>query len=436
MNMQASLSPPEIGSLWQKTARPAPVNPPLSEDITVDVTVIGAGFTGLRAALHLAEAGSRVVVLDAGDVAYGASGRTGGQVNPMLPFNTPKQLNELLGDTYFERLTESALGSADELFSLIKTYQIECQARQNGWLRVCHNKRALQNATENAAAWNLHGAGMEILSREDIFRVSGSRAYASGIVTPKGGAVQPMSLAQGVADAARQRGVMIHGRSAVTDLAKGEEGWVATTAGGRVTSDWVIVATNGYTDSLIPGLAKSVLPLTPIQMATDPLPEDVIGSVLPGGHTISDSRRVIMYARREPDNRMVYGGFGNVTKEGQATGFDWLIKDANRVFPQLKGVDWTSRWWGRVALTDDHLPHLHEPKPGLLVGMGYNGRGVAMSHVMGRVLAERVLGAAPETLAFPTSPVRAYPYRSVTLAGIGTAVWLMRLLDFVESRGS
>ncbi|MEO9825873.1 MAG: FAD-binding oxidoreductase [Paracoccaceae bacterium] len=435
MNVQASLQPLEIGSLWQKTAPPAPANPSLVENTTADVTIIGAGFTGLRAALYLAEAGSRVVVLDAGDVAYGASGRTGGQVNPMLPFNTPKQLQGLLGDTYFERLTETALGSADELFDLIKTYQIECQARQNGWLRVMHNDRALTQATEGVNAWNAHGAGMEILGREDIFKLSGSRAYASGVVTPKGGAVQPMSLAQGVADAARQRGVKIHGRSAVTDLEQAGDKWIATTDGGRVTSDWVVVATNGYTDSLIPGLAKSVLPLTPIQMATDPLPEDVIGSVLPGGHTISDSRRVIMYARREPDNRMVYGGFGKVAKDGTATGFDWLIKDANRVFPQLKGVDWTSRWWGRVALTDDHLPHLHEPKKGLLVGMGYNGRGVAMSHVMGRVLAERVLGAAPETLAFPTSPVRAFPYRSVTMAGMGTAVWFMRFLDFIESKG-
>ena len=434
MGGQASVFSHPAESLWSETASAGASYAPLSEDAEVDVTVIGAGFTGLRAALHLAEAGSRVVVLDAGDVAFGASGRNGGQVNPMLPFNTPKQLKKLLGGTYFERLTETALNSADELFDLIKTYQIDCQARQNGRLRVCHSPRALAQAKEGVAAWNSFGAGMEVVEGEDVARLSGSRAYRSGVVTPKGGAVQPMSLAQGLAKAASQRGVGIHGKSAVRSLRQDGGKWVATSAGGAVTSDWVIVATNGYTDSLIPQLAQSILPLTPIQMATDPLPPDIIGSVLPGGHTVSDSRRVIMYARREPDDRMVYGSLGKVTDDGKSSGFDWLIKDVNRVFPQLKNVDWKFRWGGRVALTDDHLPHLHEPQKGVLVGLGYNGRGVAMSHVMGRVMAERVLGAASESLPFPTSPIRAYPYRSVTLAGLGTAVWLMRLMDYLESR--
>lgn len=421
-------------SLWITTATPAGEHGPLRDSVSADVTVVGAGFTGLRAALFLAEAGAKVVVLDAGDVAFGASGRNGGQVNPMLPFNTPDKLRKLLGTTYFERLTETSLNSADELFDLIKTYQIDCQARQNGWLRVCHTDKALVKAKEGVAAWNAHGAGMEIVEGDELKRISGSDVYRSGVITPKGGAVQPMSLARGLARAAVQRGVIVHGQSAVTSLSKIDGKWVAKTAHGQVTSGKVIVATNGYTDSLIPKLSKTILPLTPIQVATDPLPEDVIGSVLPGGHTISDSRRVIMYARREPDNRMVYGGFGKILPNGEFGGFDWLIKDAIRVFPQLKGVNWTHRWGGRVALTDDHLPHVHEPKDGLLIGLGYNGRGVAMSHVVGRVLAERALGKAADKLAFPTTPIKAYPFRALTQVGTGPAIWVMRFLDYLETR--
>ena len=292
----------------------------------------------------------------------------------------------------------------------------------------------LVKAKEGLKAWNKYGAGMEVVEGEELQRLSGSKAYRSGVITPKGGAVQPMSLARGLARAAEQRGVAVHGESAVTSLSKQGGKWVAETALGQVTSEKVIVATNGYTDSLIPKLSKTILPLTPIQIATDPLPEDVIGSVLPGGHTISDSRRVIMYARREPDNRMVYGGFGKVLPNGDFAGFDWLIKDAIRVFPQLRDVKWTHGWGGRVALTDDHLPHVHEPKDGLLVGLGYNGRGVAMSHVVGRVLAERALGKAADQLAFPTIPIKAYPYRALTQAGTGPAIWVMRLLDYLETR--
>ena len=434
MSVQPLTSSDPMRALWAHTAPAAAPNPPLVGDTTADVTIIGAGFTGLRAALFLAEAGANVTVLDAGDVAYGASGRSGGQVNPMLPFNGPKELQKRLGATYFERLTETSLNSADALFELIKTYQIDCQARQKGWLRVCHNARALAKARIGLAEWNKYGADMHVVTGDELTAMSGTRAYASGVITPKGGAVQPRSLTLGLAAVAKGRGAVIHGQSAVTDLTRVDSKWVARTAGGSVTSDWVIVATNGYSDRLIPKLAPSIIPLTPIQIATAPLPPEVIDSILPQGHTISDSRRVIMYARREPDNRMVYGGCGHLKRDGQIGGFDWLQRDAERVFPQLRGVTWSHRWGGRIALTEDHLPHLHEPKPGLLVGLGYNGRGVAMAHVMGRVLAERVLGADPGALAFPTTQVKPMAFRRIKGTGLGTAIWFMRLLDYLETR--
>ncbi|WP_171237900.1 FAD-binding oxidoreductase [Ruegeria sp. HKCCA5763] len=421
-------------SLWASTAPSMPDSPQLTGDLHADVSILGAGFTGLRAALALAEAGTSAVVLDAGDVGWGASGRTGGQVNPMLPFNSPKDLQLMLGQTYFERLTEVSLNSADELFSLIDTYQIPCQARQKGWLRVLHNNRALQKAEADVKAWNEFGAGMELLRGDDLRSTSGTAAYSSGVVTPRGGAVQPMMLARGVAGAAQQRGVSIFGNSAVTSMNKVGGKWQLRTDQGSVTSDTVIVATNGYTGPLVPKLPNSIMPLTPIQIATDPLPEDVIASILPQGHTISDSRRIIMYARREPDNRLVYGGLGRMDRAGNLGGFDWLQRDAERVFPQVKGANWSHHWGGRIAVTDDHLPHLHEPQPGLLIGLGYNGRGVAMSHVMGRVLAERALGADSESLTFPTTPVRAMSYRPFKIAGLGTAIWSMRFMDWLETR--
>lgn len=421
-------------SLWAATAVENTAHAPLAEHVEADVTIIGAGFTGLRAALALSDSDLNVVVVDAGDVGYGASGRNGGQVNPMLPFNTPEQLQKLLGQTHFERLTTTSLGSADELFALIQQYQIDCQARQNGWLRACHSPKALQNAMAGVDEWNKHGANIEIVDREEIKRRSGTSAYHAGIVTPKGGAVQPLSLAIGLAKAAKQRGCRIYGKSAVNSIDKQDKKWVAHTDTGSVRSDWVVVATNGYSGDLVPKLSSSIIPVTPIQIATDPLPEEVIGSVLPGGQTISDSRRVIMYARREPDNRMVYGSHGKVLPSGEVRGTQWLVKDAERVFPQLKGVNWRFEWGGRIAITDDHLPHLHEPQPGMLVGLGYNGRGVAMSNVMGRVMAERILGANANSLAFPVSNIMPVPFRPVKVAGMSTAIWFMRLMDYLETR--
>ncbi len=433
MSTQFAIERPN--SLWAETAPSNSTHPPLQESLEADVTIIGAGFTGLRAALTLSEAGAKVAVLDAGDVAYGASGRTGGQINPMLPFNTPATLRKILGTTYFERLTEASLGSANEVFKTISDYQIECQARQKGWLRVMHNPRALKDARAGVEEWNRHGANMSIIGREEVKNLSGTAAYEAGVVTPMGGAVQPMSFALGLADAAKQRGCMFFGDSAVLDIEQTKDAkWTARTALGKVTSNWVIIATNGYSGDLVPALSKTIIPITPIQIATDPLPDSVIGDILPNGHTISDSRRIIMYARREPDNRMVYGGHGRTLPNGELRGADWIRNDAVRVFPQLKNVKWTHTWGGRIAITEDYLPHLHEPKPGILVGLGYNGRGVAMANVMGRVLAERALGASSDALTFPTSPVKEMSLRLFKVAGMGTAIWFMRLLDYLETR--
>lgn len=433
MHTDSELYAEHRDSLWFDTAIEFEPSPVIEGEAKVDVVVIGAGYTGLRAALRLAEAGTRVVVLDAFDAGWGASGRNGGQVNPMLPFNTPERIRKLVGPDHFESLTAVSLNSADELFELIKTHDIDCQARQNGWLRVDHCDKSRKISKANTEAWNRLGANMQSVEGDEVQRLSGSKIYRSGIVNPRGGSVHPLSLARGLARVAGGAGAEIYARSPVSALHRNGNEWIVETPRARVTTDWVILATNGYSDKLFPGLASSILPIFPIQIATAPLELDRIEQILPDGHTISDTRRIIMYARREPDNRMVFGGHGHQDKNGEAAGFDWLVNDVERIFPQLKGVDWRYRWGGRIAITGDRLPHFHEPAPGLIAGLGYNGRGVAMSQVMGRCLAERVLGAAPNSLPFPTFPIKAVALRGIQLLGESTAVRFMRMLDRLES---
>ena len=222
---------------------------------SADVCVVGAGFTGVATALTLAERGFSVALVEANRVGWGASGRNGGQVNPMLPFNTPDKLLKLVGPQYFERLTEASLNSADALFDLIRKYDIDCQARQNGWLRVDHCDQARKVSESNTEIWNRHGADMRLVEGDEVARLSGSKIYQSGVVAPKGGAVQPLSLARGWARAALACGVTIHGQTPVTGLREAGNGRVVKTASGNVSAEWVGVSTNAYTDNLGSGLA-------------------------------------------------------------------------------------------------------------------------------------------------------------------------------------
>jgi sarcosine oxidase len=136
-----------------------------------------------------------------------------------------------------------------------------------------------------------------------------------------------------------------------------------------------------------------------------------------------------MYCRREPAGQFIYGGMGYRTPAGGVGGWSWLYKDAARIFPSLKGVKWSYRWGGTIAVTPDRVPHMYEPQPGLICGLGYNGRGVAMSLVMGREMARRALGAATENLPFPLAPIKPYPFREPQVLGAGVAMSYWRMLD-------
>lgn len=421
-------------SLWIDTAQSLDPSPQLVGDIKADVVIVGAGYTGLRAALVLAEAGTDVVVLDARDVGSGASGRNGGQINPMPTFANPDALRDAVGTKYFERIVRLYLQSADELFGLIDEHKIDCQPRRCGWMRVDHCDEAKKTSRANAAAWNEFGAGLEILDDAEVKRLTGSPCYASGVLSKTAGAIHPLSLVRGLARAVFSAGGRIFGNSPATQITRDGKGWKIVTPNARVNADWVLQCTNGYTGDLNKRLAKSIVPLVPTQIATKPLEPAQIDSVLPEGQTIADTRRVIMYARREPDNRMVYGGLGHLDGAGNITGFEELIKDAEKVFPTLRGVEWQYRWGCQLAITTDRTPHIHEPERGLLSGLGYNGRGVAMSHVMGRILAERVLGAKADDLPFPVTPISPFPFHRFHTVGARVATGVMKLRDRIEFR--
>jgi glycine/D-amino acid oxidase-like deaminating enzyme len=429
--VSASSAPP--ASAWTAAAEPLPETRPLEGDRRADVVVIGAGYTGLSAALHLAERGAEVVVLDAAEPGWGASGRNGGQIIPGLKHD-PDELERRFGGETGRRMWEIAGGAADVVFELVARHKIACHAERCGWIAAAPHAAALESLGSRTEQWQRRGAPVELLDATRIAELTGTTAYAGGMLDRRAGALQPLGFVRGLARAAQEAGAAIHGGSLVRGLQVAPGGWRVDAQAGSVTVRSVILATNAYTDDLWPGLRRTVLPVQSYQVATRPLPEDVRREVLPGGQVVSDLRRILFYFRLDPEGRLLMGGRGPLDDRGDPALFARLEAAARRLFPRIGATPWEHRWSGRVALTADHLPHLHEPRPGVLIGLGYNGRGVAMATVMGKLLADRALGASPAELGWPVTPVAPIPLHRWRLPAMALVVHWKRFQDWRDAR--
>ena len=416
---------------WSTTATPAPSVPVLTEAVSVDVLIVGAGLTGCRTAVGLAEAGVSVAVVDARDIGWGASGRSGGQCNPIWR-KTPDELRSLLGRTHGDTLVRTTLSAADDLFADIKTYDVECDAVQAGWVQAAHTRKAIRSMGALGKAWSAAGADIEELSGAQVERASGSPAYSWALKHAAGGHVQPLSLTRGYARAALGRGAQMFKGTPVTTLERADGKWRARTPQGEITAETVVLTTNAYTTDLWPGLRKTFHPLVSVSLATQPLSPEQRKTVLPGSVTISDSRLAIYYARYDRAHRLIFGCVGS-TDYVDPLGFARLRGGLRTVFPQIADIGIARKWAGRIAVTPEMMPHLHEPAPGVLAGLGFSGRGIAMTSVMGRALSRKLLGTPDHDLPFPVVPVTPVPMQSLTRRLIPLAAPAMSLKDKFDS---
>ena len=415
-------------SLWSATARPGAMTPPLSENKRVDVAIVGAGYTGLVTALRLAESGISVCVLDAGEPGWGASGRNGGQVIPGLKYD-PDQLIQRYGEERGERIIEACGGAADEVFSLIREYSIACEASRKGWIQPAVSAVSMKALEHRARQWQQRGIAAEVLDRDAVCQRLGTQNYLGGWVDPRAGSLHPLNYARGLAKSALGRGVTIHSQSRVTDLRRVGPQWQLTTAqGNTVSADRVVLATNGYTDNLWPGLRQTVLAANSFIIATRPLPPELRKTILPGGEVCSDARRLLLYFKMDAQGRLLLGGRGPFAEPTRAGDWTHLERSMVMLFPQLAGVAVEYRWSGRIALNESVLPQLHEPQPGLSILMGYNGRGIAMSTLLGKHLAARVAGTESD-FPFPVTPIRSIPFHSLQRLYVAAGITYYRMLD-------
>jgi glycine/D-amino acid oxidase-like deaminating enzyme len=423
--MSAIAMPP---SLWAATAPAASPTPPLAESRHADVLIVGAGFTGLSAALHLAETGARVCVLEAGEPGWGASGRNGGQVNPSLKHD-PDDLVRLYGAAHAEPLIEAVSQSADLVFDLIERHRIDCQPVRSGWLQVAYSPKQVDGLHARARQWERRGVPTRMLDREEVTARLGTQAFAGGWLDGRAGGIQPLAYTRGLVRAAQQAGVAVHGGSAVAALVRQGVQWRATTVSGAVvTADQVLLATNGYTGALWPKLSRTVLAANSFIVATEPLSGREADAILRGGETASTSQRLLLYFRKDAQGRLLMGGRGHFADPTGPGDFAHLERSLELLFPQLGPLRYQYRWAGRIAVTRDFMPHVHTPAPGLTIALGYNGRGIALATSVGKYVAARMVDArAP--FPYPVTPMQPIPLHGLQRFYIGGGVAWYSLLD-------
>ena len=385
-------SPHYIDSYYAASSRDVQVQrPSLAQTLDADCVVVGAGYTGLYTALHLATAGQRVVVLDASRVAWGASGRNGGQV--ILGFSCDMEPFEAaLGREAAREMWGMVEAGAADISRLIRTHAIDCDyAPGHLWTAVLPRRVSVLTEWQKTAAerWNYHD--LTFIPRADLPAYVGSTRYQAGLLDRRGGHLHPLKYALGLARVAEQAGARIFENSRVERLQETESGVVVHTAHGRVRAGRVVLACNAYIDRLYPDCQRKILPVGCYMIATEPLSEALARSVLPRNVAVSDNQFILDYFRLSADRRLLFGGkcsYTGRTPSGLAQG---MRADMLRVFPQLAAARIDHVWGGHIDITLSRAPDCGRAGP-IYWAQGFSGHGLVPTWVAARALADAILG--------------------------------------------
>ncbi len=407
--MRNSLTAP---SYYQATANRKISFPPLEGDLETDVAVVGAGYTGLSAALELAEAGYRVAVLEASHVGGGASGRNGGQICTGF---SPGQarITAQLGASDARKCFDIA-EEAKRLIELrIEKYKIET-GLQWGYLHCAAKPSHLEGL--RAGADELSGlgyVGCSMLSKAELEERLGSKLYHGAMREARAGHFHPLNYCLGLANAARKAGAAIYEDTRVLEIDTGSKPCVRTNKG-KVTAKFLILAGNAYLGKTVSRLYGRVMPVTSFIVTTEPLGDNMARSLIRDNEAGADSNFILDYFRRTEDNRLLFGGAANYSTLEPSDIGAFMKRRMVKVFPQLKDVGISHTWGGYIAITSNRLPDCGALSPTTFYAHGYSGQGVALAGMYGKLMAEAIRGTSERFdllsrirhLPFPGGPIR------------------------------
>jgi gamma-glutamylputrescine oxidase len=419
-------------SLWRETATPTRPTKSLSGAVVADVAIVGAGYTGLSAALRAIERGLKPLVVEASEIGFGASGRNGGVVSTKYRISL-SDMAKHRGVEVARQMSRLGHHAMDCVEHYVETFGIEAAGfAKTGNLRCAHNATAFSALADEAeTVRKLFGdTSLRILSARETADETGSQVFVGGVLNEHAGVIHPLNYALGLAGAVRSGGGEIYERSAVMSLDEVPDGIQLTTSGGTIKAEKLILATNAYSN-LTPATAvlkKATIPFRSAMIATEPLSSNLLATVMTNGRSYSETRRMMRWFRRI-DDRMLFGGRGAFGKNDSASAFRALEAAMKQIFPQLAEKRITHRWSGLVAMTMDSLPQIGLINRCTAFSVGYNGTGIAMSSLLGRHTLDLVLGDKPDLGLMARSRPEAIPFYFLREPAVRTVAGWYQVLD-------
>ena len=387
-------------NLWNASTKESRNYRALDGDVKADLLIVGGGFSGCSAALEAATQGARVVLLEAKTIGHGGSGRNVGLVNAGL-WLPPDTVEDVMGREAGGALNTALAGAPEEVFDLIATHDIQCEAKRNGTLHLAHAPNGLKDLENRLVQQQARQAPVALLDAEETARRTGTNAFYGALHDRRAGTVQPLAYVQGLARAASEAGAEIYTQTAVSELRHHDGAWRARTEHGSVSAPKIFMATNAYHEE-IQGVAEAkTAKVSFFQLATAPVPDNIGGDILPGQEGCWDTALIMSSLRRDESGRVILGAMGNPGGLGRGMHRPWALQTLGRLYPQLKGQEIEHFWAGDIAMTSDHVPKAIRFGPDALYLMGFSGRGIAPGTRLGRLAAEALLAGDEGALPLP-----------------------------------
>ena len=420
----------KLASYWHEDA-PLAVLPPADLPSEIDVAIVGAGYTGLIAALTIARAGRGVAVFDAEDAGFGCSTRNGGQCGAGFK-NGIEDLAATYGKPRALALYKEAIESLDFTGDFVASEEIACDYKYCGRFIGAHAPGHYEDLARRFET-NRRELGIDchVVPRAEQHSEIGSDAYFGGGVVSSHASLDPAKYHAGLLERALAAGVAVHPHTPVSQIERVGSGFMVTTARGRVRAGQVIVATNGYSNNVgsLPEFSRRVIPIGSYMIATEPLAPGVMDRLMPKDRVTSDTRRVVLYYRASPDRtRILFGGRVALAETDPEISGPRLHAILSEIYPEIATVRISHSWMGFVGYTFDKMPHLGV-QGGLHYAMGYCGSGVAMGSYLGHKIAHKLLGNEEGDTAFDNLPFQTRPLYYGKPWFLATAVAWYKFLD-------